>query len=60
MTYWCRDCGLIFGDEEAEYYQLDAWSEVSDLDYENSIICPECHSLDVEEYKDEEQSTALG
>ena len=55
MTYWCRDCGLIFGDEEAEYYQLDAWSEVSDLDYENSIICPKCHSLDVEEIADDMQ-----
>ena len=55
MMYYCRDCGREFDEMEADYYQINKWSEEPDLDYENHIICPECGSLDIEEIADDMQ-----
>ena len=53
--YYCKDCGHVFDEDEADYYELDMWSDKYDLDNEGEPICPSCKSLDIVEYDEEEE-----
>ena len=53
MIYKCRNCGELFAENEAEYYEPIP-GYVEDYDYENYMMCPSCGCLDAEVYYEEE------
>ena len=55
--YRCHDCDWVFSESEAGVYSVPGhrFCTGEDIDRENEPCCPECGSLNIEVYPDDEE-----
>ncbi len=55
MKYKCLECGLVFDEVDLAFWNEDRGEFWGERCYERMSGCPDCHSSDLEEVKDDEE-----